>query len=331
MILLAISSTSVTIQPGVLHSVPKGYAISNLDPNFNSTSNNQIYDPNFIPGFDAGLTNTSITWKSGAGYGTVGFAIGPWTHQESSSIPHFAVGPQCCNFVEIPHTQQYRRVEWGDYYHVQAGFGAPGVNVENYTTDFSAPADIGLRTDWDWRVQFSMNWKPPLMEDPANQWGAIGISITQFVPNVSGNLVSTLINFWMDQNSSNYVPLTSDGFSRQIGSNVVTYHPVQLSEHGNVTVTLDVSPFLQDTLNVLGIPNDQNQRPVISYVYLNVEGYNMAWNGTLWSFDVMSQMSQQVASLLANPFLPFTLALIVLLLVIPMGLLLTKKLRSPRN
>ncbi len=299
--------------------------MSNLDPNLNSASNNQIYDPNFLPGFNAGLTNTSVTWNTGNGFADLGYTIGPWAGQESAGIPHFAVGPQCCNFVEIPHTQQYRRVEWGDYYYVKAGLASPGVNVENYTTDFSRPADVGLRTDWDWKVQVSMNWKPPIMMNPSNQWGAIGISVTQYVPAVSGNLVSTLINFWMDDNGSKYVPLEPDASNPQVGSNVVTYHPLQVTEKGNITLTLDISPFLQDTLNALGVHTDQNQPPVISYVYLNMEGYNIAWAGTLWSFNVMSRQAQTLSLGLVEPL---TLAFIGVLIVAPILFVFMRKFQS---
>jgi hypothetical protein len=313
-ITLAISSVNVIVVPGVANNVPVGYTVSNLDPTFNSTLNNQIYDPNFLPGFEAGLTNTSVSWSSGNGYADLAYAVGPWTHEQSGGIPHLAVGPQCCNFEEIPHTQQFRRVEWGDYYFVRAGFSSPGVNVENYTTDFSAPAYVGLRTDWDWKVQFSMNWTAPVMMDSANEWGAIGISVTQYVPSAPGNLVSTLINFWMDSNSSKYAPLSTDGSGRRVSSNVVTYHPVQISEVGNSTITLDISPYLEDTLQVLGFQNVGNEPPVISYVYLNVEGYNFAWNTTLWSFYVMSQQ-KPLPSTGAIPW--FAIAFVALLSMLP--------------
>jgi hypothetical protein len=318
-----ISSANVTVMPGVLNGVPKGYTVSNLDPTLNSTSNNEIYDPNFIPGFEAGLTNTTVSWNSGNGYADLGYSVGPWTHQESVGIPHFAVGPQCCNFQEVPHTQQFRRVEWGDYYYVKAGLGPPGVNVENYTTNFSAPAYVGLRTDWDWKVQFSLNWNPPVMMDSANEWGAIGISVTQFVPNAPGNLVSTLVNFWMDSNGSKYVPLSSSGTGPRVGSNVVTYHPAQMGGMGNATITLDISPYLEDTLRVLGFQSVQNQPPVISYVYLNVEGYNFEWKTTLWSFNLMSQ--QNILSSSTHVLLA-PVALVLVLSVVPIYWGLRRKL-----
>jgi hypothetical protein len=290
-LILASSSANVTVQQGVQTGVPRGYVVSNLDPTFtfSSTLNNQIYDPNFLPGFEVGLTNTSLSWNSGNGYGSLGYSIGPWSH-EQIGLPHFAVGPQCCNFAEVPHTQQFRRVEWGDYYTVKAGFGPPGVNVENYTSNFSAPAYVGLRTDWNWSVQVSLDWKLPILMNPGNEWGAIGIAITQYVPGAPGNLVYSLVNFWMDGNSSSTVTPASDGTERRVVlSNLAVYHPVQITGTGNETITVNISPYLEDTLRVLGLQNVQNQRPVISYVYLNVEGYNFGWNTTLWSFKVMSQ------------------------------------------
>lgn len=285
---LSSPNLNVVVTPGILNDIPAGYVVSNLDPTFNSTFNNEIYDPNFLPGFAVGLTNTSLSWTSGPGYGRVEYMIGPWTHEEVA-LPHFAVGPQCCNFVEVPHTQQFRRVEWGDYYYVRAGFGPPGINSENVTTDFKSPADIGLRTDWNWGVQIALDWKDPVMMNPNNQWGAIRLVITQYVPNAPGNLVSTLINFWMDSNSSKIITPATNGIGREvIHPNLVGYHPIQMSGQGNQTITVNISPYLKDTLQVLGLLNDY-QPPVISYTYLNVEGYNFGWNTTLWSFKVFAQ------------------------------------------
>jgi hypothetical protein len=296
-LIIASSSLNATVTPGVMADVPNGYVVSNLDPtfNFNSTLNNEIYDPNFLPGFQAGLTNTSISWSSGNGYGSLEYSIGPWSH-EQVGLPHFAVGPQCCNFDEVPHTQQFRRVDWGDYYYVKAGLGAPGINLENYTTDFTSPVDVGLRTDWNWTVQISLNWKPPVMMNQSNEWGAIRIAVTQFVPNAPGNLVYTLLNFWMDANSSRLITASADGTEREIAPpNIVAYHPVQMTGSGNQTITVNISPYLEDTLRVLGLPRVLSQPPVISYVYLNVEGYNFGWNTTLWSFRVIAQPNNSIS------------------------------------
>src|SRR5260370_6385233 len=126
--LLLSSSTSIVVTSGVVIDTPKGYTVSNLDPNLNSLSNNEIYDPNFIPGFQSGLTNVSVSWSSGSGYGSLVYMVGPWAHEETD-IPHLAVCPQCCNFQEVPHTQQFRRVEWCDYYDVTGGLGPPGIHA----------------------------------------------------------------------------------------------------------------------------------------------------------------------------------------------------------
>ncbi len=288
-LLLLVSSGSVIISPGTMISVPPGHALSNLDPTFNSTYNNEIYDPNFLPGFEAGLTNTNVSWSSGNGYGNLGYSVGPWTYEEGDGIPHFAVGPQCCNFVEVPHTQQFRRIDWGDYYNVRAGLGSPGINVENYTATFGGPTTyVGLRTDWDWKIQLSLKWGNPVMMNSSNEWGAIGIDTTQVVPSAPGELVYTLINFWMDSNSSSIFAASSRDGRWAGASNLVTYHPVQIARGGNETITVDISPYLEDSLQALGLKQSQNQPPVIAYVYLNVEGYNFGWNTTLWSFKVMT-------------------------------------------
>ena len=206
---------------------PPGYHVANFDPNLNSSANNEIYDANFIPGFQAGLTETSISWVSGEGFGRIGYWIGPWSHDEDG-LPHLAVGPQCCNFVEVAHTQQFREPSWGDYYYVKAGFGPPGVNLENYTSDFKAPADVGLRTDWNWTVQFSLDWAVPSLLNQSNEWAAIGIAATQYVPGVQGNLVYTVVNLWMDRNSSSGLSPSAVGTERMVEPDVVVYHPVQI-------------------------------------------------------------------------------------------------------
>lgn len=291
---------------GVVIDTPAGYAVSNLDPTFNSSSINEIYDPNFIPGFRSGLTNVSVSWSSGNGYGSIVYTVGPWSHEETG-IPHLAVGPQCCNFQEVPHTQQFRRVEWGDYYDVKAGLDLPGVNIQNYTAHFGDPPTyVGLRTDWDWTVQLSLNWKPPIVMDPDNSWGAIGIAVTQYVPSAPNKLVYTVVNFWMDGNSSSHVRLSADGVERQVVQpNIVAYHPAQVAGDGNETITLRMSPYLEDTLRVLGLETNQSQPPVIPYIYLNVEGYNFGWNTTLWAFKVMTPSNSFASTLPFASVIPF--------------------------
>jgi hypothetical protein len=304
-LLLVSSNANIVVTAGILDT-PPGYTISNLDPSFSSSSNNEIYDPNFIPGFQSGLTNISVSWSSGNGYGSIVYMVGPWAH-EQSGIPHLAVGPQCCNFQEVPHTQQFRRIDWGDYYYVKAGFGPPGVNAENYTAHFGDPPTyVGLRTDWDWTVQLSLNWKSPIVLNPSNSWGSIGIAVTQYVPSLPGKLVYTVVNFWMERNSSSTIGRSADGISRRIFQpNLVAYHPAQVSDDGNETIALRISPYLEDTIRVLGLPIDQNQPPVIAYIYMNVEGYNFGWNTTLWSFKVMTPMSSIASTIPIASALPF--------------------------
>ncbi len=295
LLLFSMSATSsVTVAPGINLNPPAGYTAYNLDPTINSNEVGPIYDPNFIPGFEVGLTNVSISWQAGAGYIGIGYRIGPW-QTEQIQIPHLAVGPQCCNFREIPRTQQFRRPEWGDYYYVLAGFLSPGVNVPNYTTNFVAPAYIGLRTDWDWVVSVSMNWSPPLILRQQNRWAAIGLAATEYVPSAPKKLVYSVVNFWMDSNSSNMLHLNSfDSSSYAItSSNVVVYYPLQLTASGNLTVTVDLLPYLDNTLRVLGLQTNESAPPVISYVYLNIEGYNFQWNMKLYSMFVMSNHSQK--------------------------------------
>jgi len=284
----------VQVTPGIALEPPSGFYAYNFAPTLNSPDNNEIYDPNFIPGFRAGLTNVSLHWDSGLGYAHVNYSIGPWQNLQVA-LPHMAVGPQCCNFKEIPRTQQYRGEDWGDYYYVKAGFSPPGVNVANFTSSFTAPADVGLRTDWQWVVTISLDWKLPKLLNQRNEWAALGIAATQYVLSAPNKLVYTVVNFWMDSNSSNVLAnLPGSSSDRMIaGSHVVVYHPIQMTDayDGNQTISIDLSPYLQDTLNVLGFVPPNAESPVISYVYLNIEGYNMQWNSTLYSFFVVSNHS----------------------------------------
>jgi hypothetical protein len=287
--LLLSSGMFVSTTPGVAPGPPPGFRAYNTDPNINSTFTNQVYDPNFIPGFSAGLPNVSVSWATGRGYAKIGYQVGPLSHL-AGATPHLAVGPQCCNFVEVPHTQQFRMPSWGDYYYVKAGFTPPGVNVDNFTTDFSAPAYVGLRTDWNWTVSFSIDWSSPVVLNDSNSRAAIGIVATQYVPEAPGKLVYTQVSLWMNGNSSAQMePSTADGVPMEVSApNLVTYHPLQISTNGNQTVVIGLSAYLRDTLRVLGLHTIQAQPPVISYVYLNVEGYNFRWNGTLWSFNILA-------------------------------------------
>src|SRR5713226_2275529 len=171
------------------------------------------------------------------------------------------------------------------------------------------PSYVGLRTEWDWTVQFSLSWKPPIMMNPANEWGAIGIAASQYVQGAPGDLVYTLVNFWMDSNSSANVSPFAARIERSVGSpDVVVYHPVQIVGSGNQTITLDISPYLEDTIRVLGFPVVQSHPPVIPYVYLNVEGYNFGWNSTLWSFKLLTPIGGSVSGI---PYMLVTGGLVV--------------------
>ncbi|MGA2460982.1 MAG: hypothetical protein ABSF82_06130 [Candidatus Bathyarchaeia archaeon] len=293
-LLVGSSTGNVVVTPGVLLNPPEGYQAYNIDPTLNSTDIGPIYDANFIPGFEVGLTNISITWDSGPGYGRIGYSVGPWQDLHVG-MPHLAVGPQCCNFKEVPRTQQFRRVEWGDYYTVKGGFHPPAVNEANFTSDFTAPAYVGLRTDWQWTVSVSLDWGPPKLLSSTNEWAAIGISITEYVPNAPHKLIYTVLNFWMDGNSSRVLAKSatgSDGFLI-VSPQVVVYSLLQLNANGNQTIMLNISPYLENTLRVLNLTTPSQQPPVISYVYLNVEGYNFVWRSTLYSFFVMSKGGAQ--------------------------------------
>jgi hypothetical protein len=291
---LAIEATMTTVHPGVSYQPPSGYASYNVDPTLtNATENGLVFDPNFIPGFQIGLPNTSISWSTGAGYGKIGYSVGPWDHMYRQ-VPHLAVGPQNSNFKEVSRTQQFRLPSWGDYYYVKAGFIAPGVNMPNYNASFALkePIYVGLRNDWEWVVQFSLDWTPPVLMNSKNEWAAVGLVATEYVPSAPTKLIYTEVDFWMDTNSSTFANSTTVGSAEgfdlvRFGPTSATYHPKQLSTIGNVTVSVNLTRYCEETLRLLGFPDSPNP-PVISYTFLNVEGYNMRWNGTLYSFFDMS-------------------------------------------
>jgi hypothetical protein len=104
----------------------------------------------------------------------------------------------------------------------------------------------------------------------------------------------------MDSNSSGTVSPSAARIERSVGSpDVVVYHSVQIEGGGNQTITLDISPYLEDTIRLLGLTVVSSQPPVIPYIYMNVEGYNFRWNTTLWSFKIMTPSNN---SLSAIPF-----------------------------
>ena len=46
-----LSLPAVVVTPGVMLEPPSGFYAYNFAPTLNSADNNEIYDPNFIPGF----------------------------------------------------------------------------------------------------------------------------------------------------------------------------------------------------------------------------------------------------------------------------------------
>jgi hypothetical protein len=203
---------------------------------------------------------------------------------------------------------------------VKAGFQPPGVNVANFTSNFTAPAYVGLRTDWQWVASVSLNWENPRLLNPENEWAAIGIAVTQYVPTAPNKLVYSVVNFWMDDNSSRVLEQNPGSTKDYMiaSSHVVVYYPLQLADTGNQTVTVNLTPYLQNTLQVLNFTATGTQPPVISYVYLNVEGYNMQWNTTLYSFLVMSNHnpSEQLMNAPGNNSLFYYAAGVILVAVV---------------
>ncbi|MHB8567366.1 MAG: hypothetical protein ACYC7D_01195 [Nitrososphaerales archaeon] len=332
LLIIASPSSSIAWQSGISNQPSNGYTSYNIDPTLSNASlNGLIFDPNFIPGFQSGLPNTSIYFSTGQDYANIGYSVGPW-NETYYQVPHLAVGPQNSNFQEIPRTQQFRMLSWGDYYTVKAAFLPPAVNLSGYNASFqlTEPIYVGLRTDWQWQVQLSMNWHQPKLLDQGNQWAAIGLVTTEYVPSAPSKLVYTIIDFWMDENSSTFGsnPSSIDNYSIvRSSSTSVTYHPLQLAAVGNVTLNLNLTKYTDETLKFLGFPTIAGQPPVLSYTFLSVEGYNFQWNGTLYSFFDMTNSSSH-SGVSVQILVP---ALIVLLVATSAGIYVFYRRRSTSN
>jgi hypothetical protein len=132
-----------------------------LDGGFEFRNNDAVWDPNFVPGFGTYPTS-SIGWTAPTGGpGTIDYDVRSAT--VPSSLPHFAVGPQAFNFVEVPRTQVYRIPSWGDYQYVAQGFNSCAVNLGNVTvTPASAvhPIYVGLpEAGTPWTATWSLQWQ----------------------------------------------------------------------------------------------------------------------------------------------------------------------------
>jgi hypothetical protein len=178
--------------------------------------------------------------------------------------------------------------------------------MANYTANFTAPAYVGLRTDWQWVVSMSLNWDAPKLLNPSNEWSTLGIAATQYVPSAPKKLIYTVVDFWMDPNSTKVLRTLSSSANNRgviVSPQIVVYPSNQLSQTSvsNQTITIDLSGYLRDTLDTLGFANATGSPPVVSYVYLNIEGYNVAWNTTLYSFFVMTDHSPALGPVNAYP------------------------------
>ena len=256
--------------------------VYNLAPAFGDPRNDEIWDPNFIPGFN-GTPGVSINWSAPlGGPGVLSYYVGPWANGSVASYPHFVVGPQAFNFVEVPRTQVFRSPHWGDYEQVRQGFLSCAVNLGNYTVNTSAalhPIYIGMpESGVDWSVRLSIHWNPAVQTPGVPADARFELVTTTTLPALGPysypRLVYTEMVLW-----------STDGLVTALGGGAApAVHPAS-DVAGDSTFTLDqlpnaavdrsydvpVSTFISSTLSSLGLPAGG---ALLSYVYLSAAGYN---------------------------------------------------------
>ena len=281
----ALVAGALTLLAGfaMLHSlptpVPAGRTVYNLDPEFGSSQNDLVWDPNFLPGFN-GTPEVHVSWSAPqGGPGRLDYLVGPWANSSVAAFPHFAAGPQAFNFVEVPRTQVYRSPLWGDYHYVSQGFLACAVNQGNLTVNATQalhPVYVGLPENGvDWTGRFTLDWSAPVPVGDAGGVGYVALSLTTALPPVAGavgaRLVYTQILLWA--NAAPVLGATATGATLTegaIGTDRFAV-PFLTNETPTRTFSLDLSRYLSQTLADLGV---DPLGAVLSYVYFDVGGYN---------------------------------------------------------
>jgi hypothetical protein len=274
--LTLLAAYAMTVSPG--SHLAGGVATYNLDPAFTDENNDLVWDPNFLPALNA-TPNVALQWTDPTGGpGTIDYAIGPWANNSSASLPHFSVGPQAFNFVEVPRTQAYRSPVWGDYAEVHQGFLACAVNQGNLTVTPTAalhPVYVGMPEGGvDWSVQLDLDWEGPQPLAPGGA-GLVALTMTTALPPLPGSngsrLAYTQLILWSAQTPTlGPAPLPNANTEGSIGSDVFALDSLSsLSTHRSYSI--DLSGYLADTVAALA---GGARGGLLSYVYLEVDGYN---------------------------------------------------------
>lgn len=273
----------------------------NVDPYLSQPNNDQVWDPNFVPGFPS-EPQARILWQDPAGGpAQLSYLVGPLASAPNATdAPHFAVGPQTFNFVEVPRTQVFRSPSWGDYHYVQEGFLPCAVNAGNVTpnaTEALHPLYLGMpETGVDWQLQVGLGWvgAHPLPGLPYA--GSLAIDLTTTLPASSSDpypsLVYTDLLLW--QGASGGSPTSARAGAVATNSTrggTVTFVLDDLSAATPEARSYDVdlSNYLGWTLGRLGL---DPSGALLSYTYLSASGYNVQVQASLssWSLESSSRL-----------------------------------------
>jgi hypothetical protein len=273
-VVAAVLITSPFSSPAV-----NGRSTFNLDPTFSASNNDLVWDPNTEPGVNS-TPGLHVNWSDPTGgIGSIDYYVGPWSNGSVAPLPHFAVGPQAFNFVEVPRTQQYRNASWGDYQRVEQGFRACAVNQGDLTVGAAQavnPIYVGMPEQGvDWGLAFTIDWTPAVVATGLPALGLVALTATTTLPPLPGQpgarLVYTQLVIWASSPAPELFTRSGNGSDGPVG---VGEFPVD--QLPNVSVqrayTLDLSPYLSTTLTELGLGQSG---ALLSYVYLETDGYNV--------------------------------------------------------
>lgn len=255
-------------------------AVYNLDPAFGDPNNDLVWDPNFIPGF-AGTPGVHLTWTDPAGGpGTIDYFVGPWPNASVAGYPHFAVGPQAFNFLEVPRTQVFRSPAWGDYGEVRQGFAPCAVNLGNVTVNASAavhPIYVGLPVaQTAWTVDLPLTWAPPTFPTAYPAAGELALVATLSLPPLPGQpgarLVYVNLVLWSTPPvSAGISPVPGNPLEGDVGGGTFSLDALPAAP-ATRSYSVDLSTYLDATLTGLGLPI---AGALLSYVYVEAAGYNV--------------------------------------------------------